>query len=98
MTREQSYLRMLKSTVNMQWNIASILDAKAAETEKMKNWYLNHIHAEVFDSHQKQLGQSLQLHEQVIEMIDGITKLNMGIVSVMRAVLKENEDEDEVEV
>lgn len=87
MNRDQAYLRMLNSTANMQWNMAIMLEAKAAEAEKMRGWICNHLHSHTFKSQQAQIGQSVQMHDQVIEMIDGITKMNQGIVSVMKALL-----------
>ncbi|CAM4080503.1 restriction endonuclease subunit S [Paenibacillus alkaliterrae] len=95
MNREQAYLRMLSSTANMQWNIAVMLEAKASEAEKMRSWFCNHLHSHSFSSQQTQLGQSLQMHDQVIEVIDGITKLNQGMVSIIKAVLPQNEDDEE---
>ncbi|OME77986.1 hypothetical protein BK120_25150 [Paenibacillus sp. FSL A5-0031] len=95
MDRDQAYMRMLSSTANMQWNIAIMLEAKAAEAEKMRGWICNHVHTHTFNSHQTQLGQSIQMHDQVIEMIDGIAKLNQGIVSIMKAVLQQEEEMSE---
>ncbi|WP_139995435.1 restriction endonuclease subunit S [Paenibacillus paridis] len=95
MNREQAYMRMLSSTANMQWNIAVMLEAKAAEAEKMRGWICNHVHSHSFNTQEAQLGQSLQMHDQVIEVIDGISKLNQGIVSIMKAVLQQEDDESE---
>ncbi|WP_138755439.1 restriction endonuclease subunit S [Paenibacillus sinopodophylli] len=92
MNREQSYLRMLGSAANMQWNIAIMLEAKASEAEKMRSWICNHLHSNSFGSEQAQLGQSIQMHDQVIEVIDGIAKLNQGMVSIMKAVLQQEEE------
>lgn len=95
MDREKSYLRMLSATANMQWNIAIMLDAKANEAEKLRNWVCNHLHSHSFNTQQAQLNQSIQFHEQVVEVIDGITKLNQGMVSILRAVLQQEEEEEE---
>lgn len=92
MNREQAYLRMLDSTANMQWNIAIMLEAKAAEAEKMRSWICNHLHSHSFNSEQAQFGQSIQMHDQVIEVIDGIAKLNQGMVSILKAVLQQEEE------
>lgn len=95
MDREQAYLRMLSSTANMQWNIAIMLEAKAAEAEKLRSWICNHLHSHSFSSQQSQMGQSLQMHDQVIEVVDGITKLNQSMVSILKAVLQPDEEENE---
>ncbi|RCW43397.1 restriction endonuclease subunit S [Paenibacillus prosopidis] len=94
MNREQAYLRMLSSTANMQWNIAIMLEAKAAEAEKLRSWICNHLYSHSFSSQQSQLGQSIQMHEQVIEVIEGITKLNQGMVSILKAVLPDDEEDN----
>lgn len=95
MNREQAYLRMLSSTVNMQRSIAIMLEAKASEAEKLRSWICNHLHNNSFSSQKSQLGQSMQMHDQVIEVIDGITKLNQGMVSILKAVLEPDKEEDE---
>lgn len=95
MDREQAYLRILSSTANMQWNISIMLEAKAAEAEKLRSWICNNLHSHSFNSQQSQLDQSLQMHDQVIEVIDGITKLNQGMVSILKAVLQPDEEEEE---
>jgi len=87
MDREQAYMRMLGATANMQWNVAIILEAKAEEAEKARNWICNHVSATSFIGEQTQLKQSLQLHDQVIDVLDGVNKMNQGIVSVLKAVL-----------
>ncbi|WP_169085341.1 restriction endonuclease subunit S [Paenibacillus sp. PL91] len=95
MNREHAYLRMLSSTASIQKNIAIMLEAKALEAEKTRSWICNHLHSDNFNSQQAQLDQSLQMHDQVIEAIDGIAKVNHGIVSIMKAVLQQEEEESE---
>ncbi|WP_338552279.1 restriction endonuclease subunit S [Paenibacillus sp. KS-LC4] len=93
MDREQAYMRMLGATANMQWNVALILEAKAQEAEKARNWICNHIHTGTFPGDQTQLKQTLGVHDQMVETIEGINKMSQGIVSVLKAVLqKEGED------
>lgn len=58
MSREKAYLQMLESTATIQWNIAMILEAKAVEAEKVKQWAQHHIHARAFESHEEQLKES----------------------------------------
>ena len=90
MNRKEAYLRMLGSTVDIQQSIAVMLEAKAAEAEKMRSWFCNHQHSK--NSQQIQLSQSMQIHEQVIQLIDGITKVNLGMVSIMKVVLQGDEE------
>ncbi|SUA49368.1 Uncharacterised protein [Paenibacillus thiaminolyticus] len=41
--REHSYHLILDAIAKMQWNAAMILEAKAMEAEKTRNWMLNHL-------------------------------------------------------
>jgi hypothetical protein len=88
MNREQAYKRMLGATANMQWNIAMMLEAKAEEAEKARNWICNHITSASFLGEQTQMKQTAQINEQVIEVLDGVNKMSQGILSVMKSVLQ----------
>lgn len=87
MSREKAYLQMLEATATIQWNIALILEAKAVEAEKVKQWTQHHIHAKAFDSHGEQLKESISIHEVIVEMFEGLTKLENGLYSNLKAVL-----------
>lgn len=93
MSREKAFLQMLESTATIQWNIALILEAKAVEAEKVKQWTQQHIHARSFDAHEDQLKESLSIHEVIVEMVEGLTKLENGLYSNLKAVLGSGEDE-----
>ncbi|MNI04377.1 hypothetical protein D3C73_572990 [compost metagenome] len=93
MSREKAYLQMLESSATIQWNIAMILEAKAVEAEKVKQWTQHHIHARSFDNHEEQLKESLSIHEVIVEMVEGLTKLENGLYSNLKAVLGTGEDE-----
>ncbi|AIQ25863.1 MULTISPECIES: hypothetical protein [Paenibacillus] len=93
MSREKAYLQMLESTATIQWNIAMILEAKAVEAEKVKQWAQHHIHARAFESHEEQLKESLSIHEVIVEMVEGLTKLENGLYSNLKAVLGSGEDD-----
>ncbi|MHA6534636.1 restriction endonuclease subunit S [Paenibacillus sp. BAC0078] len=93
MSREKAYLQMLESTATIQWNIAMILEAKAVEAEKVKQWTQHHIHPRAFDSHEDQLKQSISIHEVVVELVEGLTKLENGLYSNLKAVLGSGEEE-----
>jgi hypothetical protein len=93
MSREKAYLQMLESTAAIQWNIAMILEAKAVEAEKVKQWTYHHIHARAFESHEEQLKESLSIHEVIVELVEGLTKLENGLYSNLKAVLGSGEEE-----
>ncbi|GGA35820.1 restriction endonuclease subunit S [Paenibacillus physcomitrellae] len=87
MSREHAYINILDAAAKIQWNVAMMLEAKALEAEKTRNWTLNHLHAGSFSDHESQLGQPLGVHEQMVELIEGLTKLENGLCSNLRAVL-----------
>jgi len=91
MARETSYIRMLGASVKLQHNIAIILEAKALEAEKVSNWICNHVVHEVFPAQQTQLKETMVVHDQLIEVIDGLAKLNQGMVNVLRAALRHDQ-------
>lgn len=78
---------MLDASSKIQWNVAMMLEAKAVEAEKVRNWTLNHLHGHSFDEHEKQLASPLSVHEQIIEVLEGLTKLQTGLSSNLKAVL-----------
>lgn len=93
MSREKAFLQMLESTATIQWNIAMILEAKAVEAEKVKQWTQHHIHARAFDSHEDQLKETISIHEVIVELVEGLTKLENGLYSNLKAVLGSGEEE-----
>lgn len=93
MSREKAYLQMLESSASLQWNIAMILEAKAVEAEKVKQWTNHHIHSKAFDTHEDQLKETLTIHEQIVELVEGLTKLENGLYSNLKAVLGSGDDE-----
>ncbi|MFD1953708.1 restriction endonuclease subunit S [Paenibacillus thailandensis] len=94
MSRENAYLKMLGASANMQWNMAIILEAKALEAEKARNWICKHVSFDAFDENEQQLRQSVQVHDQVVEMIEGIAKYNQSMVAMLRAVLQTDDEND----
>ncbi|OPA80164.1 restriction endonuclease subunit S [Paenibacillus selenitireducens] len=92
MMREQAYLHMLDATAKMQWNVAMILEAKAIEAEKVRNWALNHLSEHAFTSHVEQLKETLGIHDQLVEVIDALTKLEMGLAHNLKIILNREAD------
>lgn len=93
MSRVQAYLRMLEAAAKIQWNIAMILEAKAVEAEKVRNWILNHVLESSFENHEKQLSDPLDVHDQLVEVVEGLTKLQNGLCSNLKTVLATDEEE-----
>ncbi|OZB91037.1 restriction endonuclease subunit S [Paenibacillus sp. XY044] len=93
MSREQAFLHMLDAASKIQWNIAMILEAKAVEAEKIRNWTLNHLNSDAFSSHENQLSEPLQIHGQIVELLEGLTKMENGLCSNLKALLVQEEEE-----
>lgn len=87
MSRERTFLRMLDATSKIQCDISLILEAKAIEAEKIRNWTLNHFNSDAFKSHDKQLHESQLISDQIVELIKGLTKLEHGICNNLKVVL-----------
>ncbi|MBJ6363817.1 restriction endonuclease subunit S [Paenibacillus sp. GCM10012307] len=92
MSREQSFMRVLDASAKLQWNVAMILEAKAVESEKVRNWLCNHMTSQAFTSQQEQLKGSMDVHDQLIEVIEGLTKLGQGMSSVLKVVLQQDSE------
>lgn len=90
MSREHAYLNMLDAMAKIQWNVALMLEAKAIEAEKVRNWNLNHVHTHSFEDHETQLTKPLGVHEEIVEVIEGLTKMENGLCSNLRSLLSKN--------
>ncbi|GAB2694352.1 restriction endonuclease subunit S [Paenibacillus thermoaerophilus] len=93
MNREEAYMSMLESMGRMQRQISVILDSKALEAEKARNWIAGHLRAQAYGSHGQQLKHSLAVHEQVLELIDGVTKLQLGMAGNLKVLLHPGQEE-----
>lgn len=92
MNREKSLLQMLDAAVKVQYNISLILEAKALEAEKMRNWSVNHLSGATYESHEDQLTVSLKLQEQLLELLEGINRMEAGLNKNLKALLHQNEE------
>lgn len=91
MNREESLMRMLDAAVSIQRETALILAGKAVEAEKVKEWVLNQ--AEPGD--EMAIKEPLQLHEQIVEQIEGLTRIGTGLCRNLKAVLGSDQDDHE---
>jgi len=90
--REQAYLNMLDAAAKIQWNVTMILEAKAVEAEKVRNWALNHLSEQAFTSHTELLKESLGIHDSLVDVLDGLTKLENGLAHNLKVVLNREAD------
>jgi len=86
-------MQILDAAAKIQRNIAMILEAKAIETEKARNWLVNHLSDRSFKSHTEQIDQSLTIHDQLLDTIDGLTKLENGMSRYLKVVLGHDGEE-----
>ncbi|QHW33411.1 restriction endonuclease subunit S [Paenibacillus rhizovicinus] len=93
MSRETAYVKMLDASAKLQLNVAMILEAKALEAEKVRSWMINHVTPDAFADQQDHLKATLSVHDQMVEVIDGLTKLNMGLTNVLKAALNHHEND-----
>ncbi|WP_027087882.1 hypothetical protein [Cohnella panacarvi] len=94
MTREDAYNITLDAIAKLQWNVAMILEAKATEAEKVRNWVLNHITNDTYEAHSEKLAACLQFHEQNVEVIEGLTKLCNGLSRNLKEIINPDKEDD----
>jgi hypothetical protein len=92
MSREASFLKILESSASIQKNIAIILEAQADEAEKSRNWLCMHIQPYLYSDHDRQLKQSLGVHEQLVALIEGLTKVEFGLAKNLKVLLETGDD------
>jgi hypothetical protein len=93
MSREEAFHTTLEAIAKMQWNVVMILEAKAMEAEKVRNWLINHVTNDTYDAHNEQLSTSLHFNEQNIEIIDGLSKLCNSLSRNMKVILHPESNE-----
>lgn len=79
MDRTDLYLRMIDAFTRYQGEVSLILEAKAAEAEKSRNWIQSGLQHGGFDGPKEQLKASIEVHERLLEVIDGIVKMESGL-------------------
>ncbi len=94
MTREDAGRVGLDALAKIQANVAMILEAKAVEAEKVRNWLLNHLTLGTYTSHQDQLDASLQFSKQNVQVIEGLAKLCNSLAKNLKTILAPDGAED----
>jgi hypothetical protein len=93
--RNDSYIQMLEASAKIQYNIAGILEAKAYEADKAKNWICSNLHPSRYKSPDDLHKQTLEIHDTIVEVIDGITKMEQGLARNLKIVLGGGENDSE---
>lgn len=84
-SKEDSLMRMLEAAVAIQRETSLILEGKAVEAEKVRQWVLSQ------DPSASGLKDSLVIHEQIVEQIEGLTRIGAGLCRNLRAALGSEE-------
>ncbi|MCS7458818.1 hypothetical protein N0M98_01585 [Paenibacillus doosanensis] len=92
MSRSDSYYKMMQAAVKFHHNIALILEAKAAEATRSCQWICNHVSPQQFDDHSKQVRRAIEVHEQLIEVIEGLTRMEQALSKNMSVLLGDDEE------
>jgi hypothetical protein len=92
-SRHLSFLRILQASAVMQQHISIILEGKAVEADKAKHWFRNHMFDGGLGGHAEQLQASVDVHEKLIETIDGLAKLEGSLARNLKIVLNQKEDD-----
>lgn len=93
MDRTDLYLQMLDAFTRFQGEVALILEAKAAEAEKSRNWIQSHLRDGGFSGPGEQLKMSCEVHERLIEVIDGIVKMETGFARHLKLLAGGGEED-----
>ncbi|MGE7826051.1 hypothetical protein [Paenibacillus sp. NPDC093718] len=80
-SKEESLMRMLEAAVAIQRETSLILEGKAVEAEKVREWVLSQ------DPSAGGLKDSLVMHEQIVEQIEGLTRIGSGLCRNLRVAL-----------
>ncbi|WP_019532827.1 hypothetical protein [Paenibacillus ginsengihumi] len=94
MSRTESYQKMLMASSHFQHNVALILEAKAVEAARSTQWIVNHLGNIHFEDHDSQVKKTLEVHEQLIEVIDGLTKMEQALAKHLSVILGDSGDSE----
>lgn len=92
MSRDESYLKVFEATAQIQQHISIILQAKAAEARKTRNWLCYHMIEAAYSSHADQQEEPYKFHDNIVETIDAITKVELGLAANLKILLNQDED------
>lgn len=94
MAREESLIRILAANAKLQLHMAVILEAKGTELAKSRNWLCAHIRPDGYPDHDQQLKEPLKIHEQIVEVLDGIVKVENGLAKNLEILIGPEEEQE----
>jgi hypothetical protein len=92
MNRNDAYVHIVEAMTHIQGHIAFILEAQAIEAEKTRSWLCEYVKDGACADHKLLLKQATKVHSQLIEVIDGIVKMENGIAHNLKVLLNKNDD------
>lgn len=95
LTNDQSYLRILTANANIHQHIAAILEAKAKEMSKASVWTRLHTHSSMYQEQSVQYQDGLRINEKLIEVIEGITKVESGLARHLKMALNPDRTDEQ---
>ncbi|OCT14004.1 hypothetical protein A8709_00235 [Paenibacillus pectinilyticus] len=87
MDRTDLYMQMLDATAKLQDEITHMLEARVIDATKYQNWICQHVNAMNVEGHELQMKVTGEIHDSVIDLIDGLTKLENALNHQMKALL-----------
>lgn len=87
-------MRILAASASIQHQLAIILEAKAKEMAKTVSWTHAQIRSSEYGVHEIQFKDALRIHERMVELIDGVTKVETGLARHMKMALHSDSDSD----
>lgn len=92
MSRTNSYYRLLQSTASFQKNISLILEAKAHEATRSSRWMCTHLTSSQLGDPNDQVKRAIEIHEQLLDVIDGLTKMEQALTKNLQAILGDSSE------
>lgn len=93
MKRGDTLLDMLESSALMQEHISVILEAKALEAEQRRAWVCGHMRESCYPGCEEFHKNALELHENIVEVIAGITRMEQGLAKNLGILIQKEESE-----
>lgn len=93
MSRIDAFVHTVDAMARIQGNIALVLEAKAVEAEKNKEWLRAFVQNGAFSDVKDQYQQSLHVHEALLSVIDGIVKMESAMARNLRIVMNKVESD-----
>lgn len=91
MSKEKAFMSILNASTLIQLYIAEILEEKADESQKSSNWICNHFTESSIEHDGNRLKQIYEIDEQVLKVIDGITKMETALGHNMKILLGQDD-------